>query len=190
MSKMKQNFSLQKLKKAAKFEKQENKEIIDIILFGSSMRGKINPKDIDILVLSSQKLDKPILKEFNPIYKTYSDFVKGFPTESIIQEGYSLLHGKTISSLYHLHSTYLFRYSLKGKTKSERMRFYYALYGRNTKGILKETNSKKFSSETIITPVQAVDEMKSFFETNKIEYYYVPIMFPESYKDAEKLSAK
>ncbi len=187
---MKQNFSLQKLKKTAKFEKKENKEIIDIILFGSSVRGKLNPQDIDILVLSSQKLDKQILKEFNPIYKTYSDFMKGFPIESIIQEGHSLLYDKSISSLYHLHSTYLFRYSLKGKTKSERMRFYYALYGRNTKGILKETNSKKFSSETIITPVHAAEEMKSFFETNKIEYYYIPILFPESYKDAEKLSVK
>lgn len=187
---MKQNISLEKLKKEAKEAYDKNKEIVDVVLFGSAARGKTMPADIDILVLFNRKIDRTVLVQYNPISKTFKDFFGTFPTQSILSEGYSLVFEKKISELYKMASAYLFRYSLKDKNKSKRMQFYYALYGRNAKGVLEITGSKKFSDSTILTPVENADEMKEFFENNGIEYFALPVLYPETYSKAEKLSAE
>lgn len=43
---------------------------------------------------------------------------------------------------------------------------------------------------TLITPIESADQMKEFFEIQKVEYFSIPILYPLSYKDAEKLSLK
>jgi len=185
---MKQSISLKKLKKEAKEAYKKDKEIVDIILFGSVTKGKDSPKDIDVIILFNKKIDRSILKQHNPIIKTYAEFFDSFPAESIITEGHSLIFDKKIHELYKMRSAYIFRYTLKDKNKSQRMQFYYALYGRNMKGILDITNSKKFSDQTVLTPVENAEQMKEFFESNKIDFFYMPILYPETYSKAEKLS--
>ena len=96
---MKQSDLLKELKKSAKDAFEKNKEIIDIILFGSIVRGKTKPKDIDVLILFNKHIDRTILKQFNLTYKTYYDFFRSFPTESILHEGFSLLHDKKLSEM-------------------------------------------------------------------------------------------
>ncbi|MBS3137028.1 nucleotidyltransferase domain-containing protein [Candidatus Woesearchaeota archaeon] len=185
---MKRDILLNKLKKAAKNSYAINTEIVDIIIYGSFVKGKANPKDIDVLVIFNRTIDRTILHEFNAIAKTYSSFIADFPTESIFHEGYSLVYEKRISELYHFISAYLFRYSLKNKNKTQRMQFYYALYGRNSKGVLETTKSIKFSDQCILTPVSYADEIKEFFGNQSIEYFSLPIMYPISYENAKRLS--
>ena len=47
-------------KQIKKFYKEHKNKLLDIILFGSSLRGKENPADIDILLLFKEKEDLEI----------------------------------------------------------------------------------------------------------------------------------
>jgi predicted nucleotidyltransferase len=176
----------------------KNKEVLlDIILFGSSVKGKEKPNDIDILLLykSSKNIDVSYaLKktiEAKGYYieitdKTYNEllnpnFIAGI---SIISEGYSLVYNKFLFEGLGYLSFNLFKYELKQFNKSERMRFYYSLYGRNNeKGMLKILNSIKFSDSIILCPVENVERMKEYFDTWKLKYVEFPILIPERIKN-------
>ena len=57
--------NITKLSKFSKtFQKDYKEYIKDIILFGSSLRGKLEPEDIDILILFNKKINKDIEYEF------------------------------------------------------------------------------------------------------------------------------
>src|SRR3989344_6409 len=123
---------------------EENKnEILDIVIFGSFVRGKEKPKDIDLLLIYKSKvnaeLSYSIKKEFESfnlkvdlVSKAYSDLFKSafVARESYFSEGYSLVQKGFISEKLGFKPTVLFRYGLSNLNKSERMRFYYSLYGR------------------------------------------------------------
>lgn len=176
----------------------KNKEILlDIILFGSSIKGKEKPNDIDILLLykSSKNIDvsyalkKTIEAKGYCIEitdKTYNEllnpnFIAGI---SIISEGYSLVYNKFLFEGLGYLSFNLFKYELKQFNKSERMRFYYSLYGRNNeKGMLKMLDSIKFSDSIILCPVENVERMKEYFDTWKLKYVEFPILIPERIKN-------
>jgi hypothetical protein len=166
-------------------------------LFGSSIKGKEKPNDIDILLLykSSKNIDvsyalkKTIEAKGYCIEitdKTYNEllnpnFIAGI---SIISEGYSLVYNKFLFEGLGYLSFNLFKYELKQFNKSERMRFYYSLYGRNNeKGMLKMLDSIKFSDSIILCPVENVERMKEYFDTWKLKYVEFPILIPERIKN-------
>src|SRR3989344_6619553 len=111
----------------------EKENILDIVLFGSSVKGKDEPNDIDILVLYSKE-EKDIhdtaylmRKELEKIYKNidviaekYNDlFSSSFlARESILSEGFSMKQKKYISDCFGYSSFILFKYKLKGLNKS------------------------------------------------------------------------
>ncbi|MEK6826633.1 MAG: nucleotidyltransferase domain-containing protein, partial [Nanoarchaeota archaeon] len=135
-------------------------EIIDIFLFGSIIKGKKNPRDIDILIIFKDKknlqlayefrktLEKSLLLIVEVTSKTYCEiFEKNFQArESILTEGYSLLHKISFAEGLGYKPIIMFHYNLQGKTKSERMRFYYSLYGRGTAGMLKKLKAIKYAN--------------------------------------------
>lgn len=194
---------LKKLLKNTKFRyevreffKENKNKVLDVILFGSSVRGKEKPKDIDILVLYKDKKDidlsyelkKKVGKkgfEVDIINKTYKElFEESFKArEAVLSEGYSLVYGKFLSEGLGYMNLVLFKYELKGFSKSDRMRFYYSLYGRNgAKGILKELNSKKFSETVLFCPVGNAERMKEYLGNWKIKFIEFPIMIPSRLK--------
>jgi predicted nucleotidyltransferase len=175
------------------FYKKNKKEILDILLFGSVIKGKKNPNDIDILIIFKEKknldltyqLRKIIEKEINlkveVTGKSYLDlFNKTFVArEAVLSEGYSLVNGCPFSEGLGFKAKVMFNYILKGKTKSERMRFYYSLYGRNSEGILKKLKAVKYTDTIIICPIESQEEMKEFFNNWKIEFKETPLLIPE-----------
>ncbi len=184
-----------------KFLKQ--KGILDIILFGSIVRGKEKPEDIDLLILYCKKQDIElnfrIRKELekiglNPeiVGKTYKEaFDPEFlARESILQEGYSMKKRKFLASCFGYSNFVLLKYKLQKMNKSERMRFYYSLYGRGgKKGVLEKNSCYKFSESIIISPVERLEEIKSFLESWKIKYVEIPVLIPKrivDYKIFEK----
>ena len=176
----------------------KNKEILlDIILFGSSVKGKEKPNDIDILLLYKKTKNIDISYELKRLLKakgyvvevtdkTYKElfdqnFIAG---SSIISEGYSLVYDKFLFEGLGYTSFNLFKYELKQFNKSERMRFYYSLYGRNKeKGMLKRLNSIKFSDSIILCPVENAEKMKEYFNIWKLKYIEFPILIPEGIKN-------
>ena len=95
---------------------------------------------IDFVVVQELRklLGKKITIPIEVTPKTYPQlFKKDFVArEAILSGAYSLIFKTSIAEGLGYTPMMLFVYQLKGKTKSERMRFYYSLNGRTTKGIL------------------------------------------------------
>jgi len=183
---------LKKLLKNTKFKSaindfyKENKNIInDILLFGSVLKGREKPNDIDIMIFYKnkknldldyelrKKLEKAANKNVQITSVLYEDFLNpNFIARTAFFESYSLIYKKKTAESFGFKTIALFKYSLKKLSKSERMIFYYALYGRDkkSKGILKTTNSIKFSPEIILTPIGNSEEIKCFLTNRNVDY--------------------
>ena len=65
-------------------------------------------------------------------------------------------------------------------SKSKKMIFYYSLYGRGKEeGLLKKTDSHKFSEGIIISKIENSEFIKEFLERGHIEYIEIPVLIPE-----------
>ena len=107
------------------------------------MREKDNPEDIDILIIFIDRKDYDISYELRKILekqgfsieitdKTYQEiFKQDFKArEALLSEGYSIINETFLSSGLGYNTFVLFKYDLGDMNKSQRMRFYYSLYGR------------------------------------------------------------
>ena len=135
------------------------KDVLDIFLFGSVVRGKEEPNDIDLLVVYVSKEDtdynyelrKKLEREGFKVHVngiSYKDLFNSsfFAREGILFEGYSFKSKDFLTHAFGFSSFMLFRYHFDGMNNSDRMRFYYALYGRNNeKGVMEEFNCYKQS---------------------------------------------
>lgn len=179
------------------FFKSNQKEILDIILFGSSIREKEKPQDIDILIIYKSKKDieksyglkKELGNEWynaEIIEKTYPELVEGSfkAIEGILAEGYSLVYDKFLADGFGYMNLHLFKYELRNLNKSERMRFYYSLYGRTKDqlGMIKELNAIKFSESILLCPIQSVERMKDYLKNWKLYFIEFPILIPNRLK--------
>lgn len=184
-----------KFKSEIKLFYQKNKEsVVDLILFGSVVKGKSKPNDIDLLVIFKNKinldLSYSLRKSLEKLKfrieitsKTYQDlFNPNFKArESFLTEGYSLILNQFISSGLGFDNFILFQYNLKNLNKSKRMMFYYALHGRKKTdtGILKKFDSKKFSENLILTPVMQEEQMKDFLNSWRLDFKSFPVLMPK-----------
>ena len=182
------------------FYSKNEKEVIDILLFGSIIKGKSKPSDIDLLIIYKSKdnidLNYQLKKQLEKYKlnmqitsKIYPDIFKtNFKArESILSEGYSLVNNISISEGLGYSNLKLFKYELKNLNKSERMRFYYALYGRNNaEGVLKDLNAKKFSDTIILCPIANSENMTEFFNSWKLVYLEMPVLIPIRMSDIFK----
>ncbi len=171
----------------------ENEKVVDVILAGSALRGKEEPGDIDIFVIyqyvkNTIELDYELRKNLEKVDKRvkisgkkYEDlFMPEFIAREAILQGYSFKAKKMLSEGLGYKNFVLFKYSLGKMSKSRRMQFYYALYGRgNEEGLLKKNRCSKFSDSVILCLIENSEIMKDFLERWKIEYLSFPVMIPE-----------
>ncbi len=177
---------------AQKVYKKNKSQIIDIILFGSITKGKEKPKDVDIVIVFKDKknldisyelrksLEKNIKISVEVNSKVYSElFETNFQArEAILVEGYSLLNKINLANGFGFKSMTMFVYKLINKTKSERMRFYYSLYGRNTEGILKKLKAIKYTDTVILVPIENKEIMKEYLDNWNIEFKETSLLLP------------
>jgi len=169
-----QNFL--ELKRICKEFIKENPSIVDIVIFGSIVRSKRKPGDVDICVLSLDKfkkldkLKKVIGKEFKKDVHVSILYLRDFlnPEETlwktIFHEGISLTKDKLLSKLIGFDPSVLFWYKLENLKLIDKIKFSYALRGRNEKGgILREVNGEYLGKGCIIVPVENEDEIREFF---------------------------
>jgi len=172
----------------------QEKGILDIILFGSVVRGKRKPNDIDVALIFKDKEDLDIAYELRKVFEsegievevvalTYKKiFDPGFlPRENILSEGYSLVNGGFLSESLGLASYEAFIYNLKKFSQSDRMRFHYSLNGRGgNKGFLEETNSIRLAAAVILVPVKNAEKFGDYLGSWEIEYRRVRVLVPKS----------
>ena len=177
-------------------------EIKDILVFGSLIKGKDKPKDIDILVIFKKRVIKDqeyqskkiLTRHYNNISiisKTKKTITEASfdARESILFEAFSLLTKKNLAEEYGFISFGLFKYNFSNWDKLQKTKFYYALNGRGSEeGIFQQLNSIKLSDQTILIPLNKIDNFKEFLDSWKLDYKYIPIMIPKRLGKSKILS--
>lgn len=176
---------LNQLRKKLESERK-NKKIFDIVIYGSAVKGKSKPEDIDIVVIFlegslRERLDKiqEIKRELRNLYKNIdikqiklidlfsSEF---FAKTGILLEGYSLLRNKKFSEILGFKAWSLFWYSLEGLNHAQKVKFNYILAGRNSEGVIKKLNGSRLVSGAIKIPIENSVEFEEVLNSNKIKY--------------------
>ncbi len=175
---------LEKLKKSLAIKPKNKNEIVDIILFGSAVKGKYLPKDIDICIIFKNKPIPEILKEIEEKAKKTKLNIhistltaKNFFTaphsliKTILKEGRSILTKKTISEIYGLSAYSLYTYSLTKMTPTEKVRFIYTVKGRkNEKGFVKKIGGEWITDSCFIIPINKDSEIQKLLKRWNIQY--------------------
>ena len=161
------------------------KKVIDVAVFGSAVRGKILPRDIDLCILIADKdeersidlvdsLGKITEKDFKTHISilTATAFTKGNTlTKTLLSEGLSIKHKTDFSQIGGYEKKTLFVYSLKHFSSSQRVRFHYLLQGRyGMSGVLNEVKGKFIGTGTIIVPTEKEDVLKEIFDQWKVPH--------------------
>jgi predicted nucleotidyltransferase len=175
---------LKKLKKSLKSEKK-NKAIFDIVIYGSSVKGKLSSNDTDIMVIFREgtlreRLDgiqsiKQRLKQFEKVdikqMTLYDLFSSEFMARTgILVEGVSIFEEKHFCLRLGFNPFALFWYQLTGLTHTEKVKFNYILAGRNKKGILDEFKGERLSGGAVKIPIEHSNEFESILKNNKVNY--------------------
>jgi len=175
---------LPKLKKIKEWI-QKNK-VLDIIIFGSAMRGKTSPNDIDLCILIKEKDTEKSLELVDSLGKlaesipinahinilSTDKFASGNSlVKTLMNEGLSLKTGNYFCNNFDFQNKSLFIYTLKKFSPSKRVKFHYLLRGRyGRKGILDEIQGKFLGTGTIIISTEKEDLLKEIFETWTVDY--------------------
>ena len=174
----------------------KNKDIFDIVLYGSLIKGKIEARDIDILLIFhekslkeraeiarefkekiSEKINSLDIKTINLLELFESDFLA---RQSILAEGYSLISNIPLSEKIGFLSYALFTYNLKNLNHNEKTKFIYSLIGRNkSPGILKKLNANPLGKGVILLPINNSSIFEDFLKKWKINYVKKNILMSE-----------
>lgn len=174
----------------------KSKDIFDIILYGSKIKGKIETRDIDILIIFKEKplkeraeitqqfkekISKEIseldIKTINLLELFKNDFLA---RQSILTEGYSLIDNVPFSEKMGFLSYSLFTYNLKNLNHNSKTKFTYSLIGRNKEpGILKKLNAKPLGKGAVLLPIENSSFFEDFLKKWKINYNKKNILLSE-----------
>lgn len=169
---------------------KSHEEVFDVVLYGSTVLGKEKPNDIDLMILTRGKL--PPLKLRELILQLKGDLSKVIPREKldvramsleelfdpnnlaslgVLVEGYSLRHGKDLAELMNGKAYAIFRFTLEGLPRKDRVRFQYALKGRDMRsGLLKELNAEQWGAWVVAVPIRHTYRFREFLELWEVKY--------------------
>lgn len=161
-----------------------DKDILDVILYGSHPKGKSKPRDIDVMVVFlrgrlEDRLNKiqEIKEEWNDDkldikQSLVTDFLSPefFARTGILLEGVSLLDNKRISAKLGFKGYSVFSYDLKNLDHNDKIRFGYVLAGRNSRGILKKLNAVKLGKGAVKIPIENSLEFEEVLNMHNIRY--------------------
>lgn len=152
---------------------KEQKEIVDIIVFGSYAREKENPQDIDLAIISDKdisaaKLEQDVKNKIKlPAHASTikpKDIFRETIWKSVIHEGISIAKGKNISVLLGYQPYVLFSYNMSKLKQLQKTKLSYALFGRNGKeGLFKRVKSIPLGRGAFLVPVNKEDEVRDLF---------------------------
>lgn len=176
-----------------KFAKEHG--IIDIVLYGSFIKSKEEPNDIDlILIFLGRKLNErmEIAQKFKQQIKNKiknSDvktanlieiFDKNFlARQGILVEGYSLLDNIPLAEKMGFWGYSLFTYNLKNLDHNQKTKFTYSLIGRKKQGVLKLVEARVLGKGAVAIPIQKSAIFDDFLKEWKINYKERKILISE-----------
>ncbi|MFO8016675.1 MAG: nucleotidyltransferase domain-containing protein [Candidatus Woesearchaeota archaeon] len=169
----------------AKWIRQNN--AVDVIVFGSFAREKTEAGDIDLCIVVRDEQEKKaidLVDSLHELLKTYgqsfhishllekSFFLGGnMLAKTMLVEGISISKKKPVSELLGFSPKSIFIYSLRGFSRSKRVRFHYLLQGRgDSKGILSEMDGRIIGDGVISVPVGREDSFKEILFAWGVEF--------------------
>lgn len=164
-----------------KWKANWKKEIVDIVIFGSFVKNKLKPNDIDICIIFREKIEQTILKGIEAFlgekHHVSSLVIDNFFTnphslsKTLLLEGKSLITGKSIADVFALTPKTLYSYDLSSEEGAKKVKFVYLLRGRNSSdGLVKEWKGEFISNSSFITPIEKDEEIMEVMNKWKIKY--------------------
>ena len=150
----------------------KDKRILDMILFGSIVKGKSLPNDIDIAFITNENI-QPAIENFHISILKPSNFFVNPPTliNTLLREGYSLKFNKPFSQRYSFSNKVLFVYSLKGLSASKKVKIVNILRGKNKeKGMVEENNGEWVANQVFLCPIGAENLFVKFLANFNINF--------------------
>ena len=174
------------LKNSKKYSKLKNewknwKEVVDILIFGSSVRGKSVPADIDVCIVFRNAVEINILKKVQNIlgekYHVSALTVDNFFTKphtlaaTMLLEGKSILSGRKFSDTFSARPWILYSYDISKEPAATKVRFVYLLRGRNkSQGIVESWKGQFIAHNVFIIPLEKDSDAQEVFNTWKIKH--------------------
>ncbi len=170
------------VKKLKTLLEKNKKEVVDILLFGSYVKGRLSPKDIDLAVLENgvdrSSFKKRILEFISHAdvqFLSFKDYDRSLWL-TLLREGYSVKHQKYLYELYRVQPSVLYSYSLQSLTASQKVMFARAI--KNIKGI------ERLSNHVVLVPMSSSSEFADFLrkwnlDIDAKEYGLIPLLRKE-----------
>lgn len=167
---------LEKSKNLSQIKKElkkyiEDKNVLDVILFGSFVKGKQNPSDIDIAIISEQE---PIdLEDYHVSFIKPQEFFRKIPSliTTLFKEGYSLKTDQYFSEKYGFRNKTMFSYELSGISDSSKVKIVNFLRGaKKSKGIVEENGGEWLTSGVFFCQISNDYLFEQYFLNNKIKF--------------------
>jgi len=166
-----------------KLKKCLSDDVFDIILYGSSVKGKHKPADIDILVIFRRGTLRERLNAIQDIKKKlgidadykqiliedlFSDSF--FARTGVLLEGLSARQQKPLSQILGFYACTLFWYTLENFTHTQKVKFNYVLAGRNKKGLIEEFEGFRLASGVVKIPISKSFEFEEVLKSHSVKY--------------------
>lgn len=148
--------------------------IYDFIIFGSLVKDKMEPNDLDIAMIVDSteaafigeiktEIDKETKNAHLQVIQ-YSDFIRSKLPYQILAEGYSVKEGAFIADKLKISKKILYMFGLEGLTQIEKVMFNKAL-----KSLTDKTKSEKAGRGAVLVAVGSSGEFDDFFNLWKIK---------------------
>src|SRR3989344_3286180 len=160
----------------------KDKFVLDIFLFGSSVKEKLSPRDIDLVILVREKDYKKTedllyniknslsIKNLHIEHLIIDDFLEKSISSSIIHEGISLRHNKRVTEMLGYEAFALFTFSLDNLTNVDKVRFAQTLYGRKNDGLVQKDKGRALGKGSFIVPIEKQNLFLDVLTKFKVKY--------------------
>ena len=150
----------------------KDKEILDVLMFGSLIKGKIFPRDIDVALITNKNIN-PRIEGFHISIIKPNEFFSNQPTlaNTLLREGYSLKYKKFLAELLNFQNKILFIYELSSKTASKKVKIVNILRGRAMQeGMVKKNKGEWLANQVFTIPIEAGYLFEQFFLNFSIKF--------------------
>lgn len=145
----------------------------DIIIFGSFVKGKDRPNDIDLAFIVDKRDLKlvPLIKKDLGLEKVHLEFLKAeeiyFHTLflSLINEGYSVKKGKYLREILKTKPMRLYSYNLKHLDRSKK-----TLFGIALNKTLVKIGGEKVGAGVVLIPINQTSYFEDFLDVWGLKY--------------------
>lgn len=155
------------------------KEVIEIFVFGSSIKGKALPRDVDIAVLTYKKPSLEFQKKaskvtgFHISVLTAKEFFINPPSlaHTLIREGYGLKNKKFLAESYKFSNKILFSYSVASFHPPMKVKIVNILRGKKgEKGIVESNGGEWIANQVFNVPLKSEKIFDEFFDKFSVKF--------------------